>query len=79
MKDWIKHDPPDHLLAGRVESFIMDFRDISMYLNKKNMSLTDIGKLAGCTRINVHYIIKKNGIEARSKTNCFYYANLSYN
>ncbi|RLD80848.1 MAG: hypothetical protein DRJ15_05980 [Bacteroidetes bacterium] len=32
------------------------------------MSLTDIGKLAGCTRVNVHYKLKRFGIEARSKT-----------
>ena len=31
------------------------------------MSLTDIGRLAGCTRINVHYKLKKYGIETRSK------------
>lgn len=32
------------------------------------MSLIDIGKLAGCTRGNVHYKLKKFGIDARSKT-----------
>lgn len=32
------------------------------------MSLTDIGKLAGCTRVNVHYKLKKFRIAARSKT-----------
>jgi hypothetical protein len=32
------------------------------------MSLTDIGKIAGCTRVNVHYKLKKFGIAARSKT-----------
>ena len=35
---------------------------------EKRMSLTDIGKLAGCTRVNVHYKLKKFRIDARSKT-----------
>jgi len=32
------------------------------------MSLSDIGKLAGCTRVNVHHKLKRFGIEARTKT-----------
>lgn len=52
---------------GVANDFLTREKLIELYFEKQ-MSLTDIGKLAGCTRNNVHYKLKKFGIEARSKT-----------
>jgi len=52
---------------GVAEEFLTKERLIELY-HEKGMSLTDIGKLAGCTRNNVHYKLKRFEIGARSKT-----------
>ena len=52
---------------GVAVDFLAKEKLIELYVDQ-GMSLTDIGKLAGCTRINVHYKLKKFGINARSKT-----------
>ena len=52
---------------GVAEDFLTKEKLIELYF-EKGMSLTDIGKIAGCTRVNVHYKLKRYGIEARSKT-----------
>ncbi len=52
---------------GVADDFLTREKLYELYI-KKGMSLTDIGRLAGCTRVNVHYKMKKFGIDARSKT-----------
>ncbi len=52
---------------GVADDFLTKEKLLELYVEKR-MSLTDIGKLAGCTRVNVHYKLKKFGIDARSKT-----------
>ena len=52
---------------GVADDFLTKEKLFELYV-EKGMSLTDIGKLAGCTRVNVHYKLKKFGIDARSKT-----------
>jgi hypothetical protein len=52
---------------GVAEDFLTKEKLLELYI-EKGMSLTDIGKLAGCTRVNVHYKLKRFGIDARSKT-----------
>lgn len=52
---------------GVADDFLTKEKLFELYVEKE-MSLTDIGKLAGCTRVNVHYKLKKAGIDARSKT-----------
>ena len=52
---------------GVADNYLTKEKLLELYVEKK-MSLTDIGKLAGCTRVNVHYKMKKFGIDARSKT-----------
>ena len=51
---------------GVADDFLTKENLFELYV-EKGMSLTDIGKLAGCTRVNVHYKLKKYGIDARSK------------
>ncbi len=52
---------------GVAEEFLTKDKLIELYI-EKGMSLTDIGKIAGCTRVNVHYKLKRYGIDARTKT-----------
>ncbi len=52
---------------GVADNFLTKEKLYELYI-EKGMSLTDIGKFAGCTRVNVHYKLKKFGIDARSKT-----------
>jgi len=52
---------------GVAEDFLTKDKLIELYVVKR-MSLTDIGRIAGCTRVNVHYKLKRFGIKARSKT-----------
>lgn len=52
---------------GVADDFLTKEKLFELYVEKR-MSLTDIGRLAGCTRVNVHYKLKKIGINARSKT-----------
>ncbi|MCH8904812.1 MAG: hypothetical protein IIA45_12975 [Bacteroidetes bacterium] len=52
---------------GVADEFLTRERLYELYVEKQ-FSLTDIGKLAGCTRVNVHYKLQKFGIDARSKT-----------
>jgi intein-encoded DNA endonuclease-like protein len=52
---------------GFSSNFLTKEKLIELYIEQE-MSLSDIGKLAGCTRNNVHYKLKKFGIDARSKT-----------
>lgn len=52
---------------GVADDLLTKEKLLELYV-EKGMSLTDIGKIAGCTRVNVHYKLKKFGIAARSKT-----------
>jgi hypothetical protein len=52
---------------GVADDFLTKEKLLELYV-ENGMSLTDIGQLAGCTRVNVHYKLKKFGIDARSKT-----------
>ncbi len=52
---------------GVAEEFLTKEKLVELYIDR-GMSLTDIGKLAGCTRVNVHYKLKRFGIDARSRT-----------
>ena len=52
---------------GVADAFLTKDKLFELYVERE-MSLTDIGKLAGCTRVNVHYKLKKFGIDSRSKT-----------
>lgn len=52
---------------GIAEEFLTKEKLLELYVEKE-MSLTDIGKLAGTTRQNVHYKLKRFEIPARSKT-----------
>ena len=61
------HKKHERHQRGVADDFLTREKLIELYVEKE-MSLTDIGKLAGCTRINVHYKLKKFGIDARSKT-----------
>jgi hypothetical protein len=62
-----KHKKHQRYKRGVVEEFLTKNKLIELYIDE-GMSLTDIGKIAGCTRVNVHYKLKRYGIEARSKT-----------
>ncbi len=52
---------------GVADDFLTKEKLLELYV-ENGMSLTDIAQLAGCTRVNVHYKLKKFGIDARSKT-----------
>ena len=52
---------------GVADDFLTKEKLLELYV-EKGMWLTDIGQLAGCTRVNVYYKLKKFGIDARSKT-----------
>lgn len=62
-----EHKKHERHKRGVAEDFLSKVKLIELYIDK-GMSLTDIGRLAGCTRVNVHYKLKRFGIEARSKT-----------
>lgn len=61
-----EHKKHKRYKRGVADDFLTNEKLIELYV-EKGMSLTDIGKLAGCTRVNVHYKLKKYGIVARSK------------
>ncbi|MES2589507.1 MAG: LAGLIDADG family homing endonuclease [Bacteroidota bacterium] len=52
---------------GVADIFLTKEKLIELYIDK-GMSFSDIGRLAGCTRGNVYYKLKKFGIDSRSKT-----------
>ena len=62
-----RHKEHQRYKRGIADSFLTKEKLYELYV-EKGMSLTDIGKLAGCTRVNVHYKLKKFGIGTRSKT-----------
>ena len=62
-----KHKKHKRYKRGVADDFLTKKKLFELYVEKE-MSLTDIGKLAGCTRVNVHYKLKKFRIAARSKT-----------
>ena len=62
-----KHKKHKRHKRGVADDFLTKKKLFELYVEKE-MSLTDIGKLAGCTRVNVHYKLKKFRIAARSKT-----------
>jgi len=66
IKTEIKHKKHQRHKRGVADDFLTKGILLELY-GVKGMSLTDIGKLAGCTRVNVHYKLKKFGIDARSK------------
>jgi len=51
---------------GVADEFLTKEKLNELY-HELRMSLTDIGILAGCTRVNVHYKLKKFGLGSRSK------------
>lgn len=53
-------------LRGVAQSFLTKDKLYELYVIQ-GKSLIDIGKLAKCTRVNVHYKLRKFGIVARSK------------
>lgn len=61
-----KHKQHQRYKRGIAEDFLTKEKLIELYIEKR-MSLTDIGKIAGCTRVNVHYKLKRFGIDARSQ------------
>ena len=54
------------LRRGEAHSYLTKEKIHDLYV-VKGKSLTDIANLAGCTRQNVHYKLKKYGIETRTK------------
>jgi len=67
LKTEAEHKKHKRHKRGVADDFLTKEKLFELYV-EKGMSLTDIGKLAGCTRVNVHYKLKKSGIDARSKT-----------
>src|SRR4030042_5520376 len=61
-----KHKNYHKQKRGVADNFLTKEKLFELYV-EKGMSLLDIGKLSGCTRVNVHYKLKKIGICARSK------------
>ena len=59
-----KHKKHQRHKRGVADNFLTREKLLELYI-EKGMSLIDIGKLAGCTRGNVHYKLKKFGIKAR--------------
>jgi len=51
---------------GDAEKFLSKEKLMHLYLTEK-LSMTEIGQLAGCSRINVYYKLKKYDIPRRSK------------
>ena len=61
-----EHKKHKRYKRGVADDYLTKDKLFELYV-EKGMSLTDIGKLAGCTRVNVHYKLKKYEILARSK------------
>lgn len=61
-----KHKKHKRHRRGVADDFLTKEKTIELYVNK-GLSMTEIGELAGCTRANVHYKLKKFGIKGRSK------------
>ena len=62
-----EHKKHQRFKRGVAEIFLTREKLVELYIENR-MSLSDIGKLAGCTRVNVHHKLKKFGIESRTKT-----------
>jgi intein-encoded DNA endonuclease-like protein len=62
-----EHKPNKKQKRGVADDFLTKEKLYELYI-KQLMSLSDIGKLAGCSRVNVHYKLIKYGINTRSKS-----------